>query len=62
MLSVVMMALELVYIFKKDWAWQIVEAMLRTVKPQPGNANCAPPDPNCNVLKATNEVIWKRFS
>jgi hypothetical protein len=29
-----MIALGLIYIFKKDWAWWFVERMLRNVKPQ----------------------------
>lgn len=29
-----MIALGLIYIFKKDWAWWFVERMLKNVKPQ----------------------------
>ena len=29
-----MIALGLIYIFKKEWAWWFVERMLRSVKPQ----------------------------
>lgn len=33
MLPAIMIGLGLIYAFRKDWAWQIVESMLRSVKP-----------------------------
>jgi hypothetical protein len=32
--ATLMIAMGLVYIFKKDWAWRIAESMLRSVRPQ----------------------------